>query len=188
MSFKQMFEGFDEVQPSFGFSDEPLPTGWYPVKLEKVLETQTSPKGSHGARVQLVVTEGDMSKKRAFVNVTMGPSEMNRDNTQRSEAEIAAAARNIQSQMRGLLKALGLNTGQPSGGTDLEKICSFFSVGQWEGREFMAYLKLRPETNTRQASNQLNAFAPADDPKKGLGAWRAKQGAGAPAAAAAAEI
>lgn len=178
MSFDKMVQGFDEVEPNFGYDDEPLATAWYPVRLERVLEAQTSQGGSHGVRVQLVVNEGVDKGRRAFVNVSLTPSTTNQDGTERSEAEMNIKYANLQKMTSALMKSLELVTGDPGSGTELEKAIQFFRVNEWEGRDFMAYVKRRPETATRQASNQLNGYRPLSDPKKGLDAWRLKQGSG----------
>ena len=185
--YSHMMEGFDEVEASHGFSDEQLPSGWYPLKVEKVLSTDLSRNGSPQARLQLLVTEGSAEGKRTFANISMGPAKVDRDGAARSDDDLKKTAKTIQGQMRGFLDALGLTTGQPVGDGE-EAVYSFFSVGSWAGREFMGYVKLLPAKGQWPASNRLQSYQSLQDEKKGIDAWRAGQASDAAPTSAAQSI
>lgn len=179
MSVDLIFQDFDDVEPSYGFSDEPLPTGWYPVKVEKIHNISTTKGGAHQVRMQLQVLHGDCANKRAFVSMNMSAAETNHNGTNRSAEELKNVSRSIQGQMSGFLKSIGVTTGAPVGESDSDKLASFFSVSEWEGKELMAYVKLRPAKGQYSASNMLNSYKHIDDPKKGLAAWLAGGGGSA---------
>lgn len=171
-----MFEGFDDVEPSYGFTPNPLPTGWYPVLLEKVLDTQTSQKGSLSARLQLLVTEGPHKDQRTFMSLTMTPALLDKENTQKSDVDIQKAKKVIQGMMGGFLKSINVTTGHPAGASAEEKNLSFFNIGSWEGNQFMANVKLRPANGTWEASNMIRSYKNLEDEKDGIAAWREKSG------------
>ena len=170
-----LYDDIDDVEPSFGFTGEPMPSGWYPLRVEKLLEVQQRTTGTVQARLQLLTLEGEMKDKRAFVSLTLAPSKQNPDESQRTLEEVKKAAGNIRSQMAGFLKSLGVTTGHPAGSNDAEKASGFWNTREWETREFMGYVKLMPATEKWNASNRLNGYAPIEDEKKGLAQWRAKQ-------------
>jgi hypothetical protein len=169
-----MTEGYDDVDESHGFSDEPLPSGWYPLRVEKVLSSALSKNGSPSVRLQVQVTEGALQDKRAFVGLNLGPALVDAKGTQRSEKELKDIAKTIQGQMKGFLSSLGVTTGPPVGEKD-EAVYSFFNVGSWTGKEFMGFIKLMPAKGDWSASNRLNGYRSIGDEKQGLDAWRAKQ-------------
>jgi hypothetical protein len=177
--FSHMSEGFDDVEPSFGFGGEPLPTGWYPVEVETLLDASLSNGGAPQARLQLKVFEGERANQRAFVTVTMGPSVLGRDGSQRTEEEIAKAAASLKGQMSGFLKSIGVTTGPAEGHDVMTKAKNFFNTGSWTGKQLMARLKHVPENVQRgwNARNELAGFRSLDDEKQGISAWRAKQDA-----------
>lgn len=177
--FSMMYDGFDDVEPSYGFSDEPLPSGWYPLVVEKVLDKSLSRNGSPTARIQLLVKEGGCEGKRTFANIIMGPAETGRDKDgneiKRSPEEMQKTAATIKGQMSGFLRALGVTTGQPQGAGD-QAVYNFFNVDSWQGREFMGFVKLMPATpRFPNPSNRLQGYRSLEDEKHGLSAWRAAE-------------
>lgn len=179
--YDAMLDGYDDVEPSSGYG-EPLPTGWYPMRVEAVLDTSTSKNGAAMARLQLDVGEGPDKGKKAFVNVIMSPSLVDKTGATRGQAQLADANSVIQGQLKSLLKALGVQTGQPVG-TGAEKLFSFYNVGAWKDREFMARIRLRPARGEYEASNDLGDYKPFADEKRGIAWWRGQQGGGGSAKA-----
>ena len=169
-----MYEGFDDVEASYGFVPEPLPKGWYPMVVEKVLDTKTSVKGSLSARLQLQVTEGEYKDKRAFVSLTMTPAKLDQNNQNKTEAELKKNTTVIQQLMSGWMKSINATTSIPAGADEDEKVCSFFNIGTWDGSQFMANIKYRAASGNFDASNNLGSFRNLDDEKYGIAVWREK--------------
>ena len=170
--YEAMMEGYDDVEESSGFDGDPLPTGWYPLRIQKVYETSTTKNGAVRTRCGVSVIEGPCEGKIGFFTMNMSPSRVAKDGSARDVGEIRSAATSIQSQLKGFLSALGLSTGQPVGEGD-KKIASFFSVGSWEGREFIGKIQFVPASGQWSAQNNLSAYYSMGHEDKGMDWWRA---------------
>ncbi len=177
MSGYDMFEGYDDIEETHGFDTDPLPTNWYHLMIEKVLGTEATKNGAVQARCQVIVESGELKGKRAFVNILLGPSSVNKDGTARSDVERQKAAGSIMGQMKGFMKSIGCNTGAPTGDGDVDKAASFYNVGTWDTRQFIGNVKYRPAQGKWGASNQLNGYHGLEDEKKGL-EWLNNQSSG----------
>lgn len=177
-AYDQMLTGYDEVEASHGFSGDPLPTAWYALQVEKVLDSSASKSGVPMVRLQLLVTskhpDEAMRGKRAFVGIALGASRVDKNGVQRSQAEYDKATKQVQATSKGLLSALGVSTAAPLG-SGVDKVFNFYNVGAWTGREFIGKVALRPPQGQYDASNQLQAHHALDDAKRGL-EWLQKQG------------
>jgi hypothetical protein len=169
--FDAMLEGYDDVEESSGFDGDPLPTGWYPLKIAKVYETSTTTNGAVRTRCGVSVLEGPHEGKVGFFTLNMSPSRVDKNGAARTQEEIKAAAGSIQAQLKGFLSALGLSTGQPVGEGD-RKIANFFNVGSWEGREFIGKMQYVPAKGQWSAQNNLNAYYSMGHDDKGIDWWR----------------
>lgn len=176
---------YDEAEGSSGFGGDPLPTGWYYLKIEKVLETGLSKNGVPQARLQLQVVEGPCQDQRAFVSLSLGAKETNDDGSNRSKEELDKANKNIVNMIKGFMKAVDVTTGAPVGPFP-ENVFNFYSVPSWEGRAFVGKIKLQPAKGQYDASNRLNAYHNINDEDKGL-AWLRGKYAGSGGAAIKAE-
>lgn len=176
--YSYMHEGYENQEASHGFSDELLPSGWYPLEVENILEKSLSKKGSPSARIQLRVTEGKYENKRTFTNMTLGPAKYDKDGAERTKSDLQNLASTIQGQMRGFLQSLGATTGAPVGDAD-QAIYNFFNVDGWKGRQFMGFVKLIPAKGEWNAQNRLQGYRNLADDKKGIESWRAAQSNGA---------
>ena len=182
-AYDQMLTGYDEVEASHGMSGDPLPTGWYALQVEKILDS--SPAKNSGVpmvRMQLFITDkhpdAAMHGRRAWVSVALGASQQDKNKVQRSQAEYEKATKQVQSSSKGLLSAMGVNTAAPMG-SGAEKGFNFYNVAAWTGREFIGKIALRPATKEYSESNQLQAHHNLDDPKRGLEWLRAQAATGA---------
>jgi hypothetical protein len=173
-AFDSMLAGYDEVEASQGYSGDPVPTGWYALKLEKVLSAELSKNGIPMVRMQILITEGQRANQRAFVGMTLSASEKDKNGAQRTKQEIDDANRKIMAQMKGFLGALGVSTAAPAG-SGAQKVFNFYNVTAWEGRDFIGKISLRAKTEKYEASNQLNAYYNIKDEKHGLD-WLRAQG------------
>lgn len=171
-AYDQMLTGYDDVEPTYGFSGEPLPTGWYALRVEKILDSAPSRKsGVPMVRVQLLITDKhpdtNMVGKRAWVSIVLGASTLDKNDVKRSQAEYDKATKQVQSTSKGLLSAMGVSTAAPMG-SGAEKVFNFYNVAAWEGREFIGKIGLRPANKQYDESNQLQAHHALDDAKRGL--------------------
>lgn len=185
--YDDFYEGYDQVEASQGLTSEPLPTDFYALKIEKVLGKEESRNKVPQVRLQLLVTEGPLAGRRAFVRQSLGASRVDGDGKEKTASEYAQHRATMQAQMKGLLKAIGVQQGAPVG-DGAAKAFNFFAVDQWEGREFVGKIRLQEEREykgkTYDASNQLQNFYPLDDPKRGIG-WLRERLATTPAAGSA---
>jgi hypothetical protein len=182
-----MLDGYDDVEASSGMSGDPLPTGWYLLTVEKLLDMAASKAGVPMARLQLNVDEGEHAKQKAFVSIALGPKATNKDGSNRSPEEFDKAKKSVQAQAKGLLKAIAVETAQPLG-EGLEKVFSFYNVQAWEGRQFVGKIQLRIDRSGQyDPQNALQAYHHIDDAKKGV-AWLRSRSGGPSVAAGAATI
>lgn len=171
MSYTDLFTGYDDVEESHGFDGDPLPTDWYYLLVEKVLDVAQSNKGAITARIQVGVQEGPKANAKAFVSIVLAPAAEDKNGAQRNDVEMRKANSNIQAQMKGFLRALGVTTGQPLGNSLVDKAHSFYNVNAWEGSSFIAKVSRR-ENAQYGASNQLSSYYSLSDEKRGLDWYR----------------
>lgn len=165
--YDEMTSGYDEVEASQGRTGEPLPNGWYFLKVAKVLETGKSRDyGIPYARVQVQVTRGLEEGRVAFLSMSMGVKPVDSKGNTRDAAAMKKSNDTQKGIMKMWMKAIKVDTATPVG-EDEHKVLSFYNVGAWEGREFIGKLKSRPATDQFPASNQLDAARPLDDVEHG---------------------
>lgn len=182
--FASMIDGYDQVEPSAGLSNEPLEAGWYALEVAEVLERSTTKNGVPQARVRLKVTEGPSKGRNAFVRLYMGASRVSRkdgNELARTDAEYEKARASVQAQMKGFMRALQLTTGAPVG-EGVEKVFSFYNLDAWAGTNFVGRITLQAgganavTGQEYQAQNNLAEFHPMNDAKKGYAWLMSRQG------------
>jgi hypothetical protein len=171
MSIEAMFDNYDQLDESHGFEGEPLPTGWYGLEIEKIHAKDRSERGAMMVRYQARVYAGPAKlvdgNARCFLMRLLKAKEVNNDETRRTDAEIAAADNNIKAQMRGFMSSLGVPTATPTGADDLSKVCNFYNVDSWVGKQFVGKVKFVPE-GQYPAKNDLSSFHNVGDEKRGI--------------------
>ena len=166
--YSRFLEGVDDVEPTFGFSNDPLPKGQYPMDVVGIQEQGESKGGVPFAKAQLKVTEGPFKGRVVFESLYFGAAATKREkdgdgyvDVARTEEEWTKANRGALGRAQGWVKALGL-----SHGDDKSDPFAYFSVGQWQGCKVMCELSVQND------QNRVQAFASVEDSKKGLSAWR----------------
>lgn len=168
--YSKFLEGVDEVEPTYGFSNDPLPKGQYPFVVKAIQDQGESKGGVPFAKVRLDVTEGPYKGRVMFESIYFGASETEgvKDGDQfvrvaRSAEEWKKANRGALGRAQGWVKALGLTHAD-----DKSDPYTYFRVNSWPGCQLMC------EVGVRGDQNNVTAFASVDDAKKGITAWRDK--------------
>jgi hypothetical protein len=168
--YSKYLEGVDDVQPTFGFSNDPLPKGQYPFVVKAIQDQGESPNGQPFAKVQLGVLEGPYKGRVVFETIYFGAAETKgvldgdkfvrvaRTPEEWKKANTAALGR-----CQGWIKALGI-----AHGDDKSDPFAYFRVGSWVGCQIMC------ELGVKNDQNNVTAFCTIDDPKKGISVWREK--------------
>lgn len=166
--YSRFLDGVDDVEPTYGFSNDPLPKGQYPMEVLEIQEQGESKQGVPFAKVQLSVIEGPFKNRRVFESLYMGAATTKgvKDGdewvrVERSDEEWVKANKGALGRCQGWVKALGLRHGD-----DKTDPFTYFAVNQWQGCKIMCELAVKGD------QNNVMAFASVDDAKKGLSAWR----------------
>ena len=185
VDYDRMLEGYDQVEEAATMEDGALPTGWYPLEIAQVMAKAVSKNSVPYVRVRAQVFEGEHKGRSAFLMVNLGASGVRRDKAgnefERTPQEVQEATQNVQAQAKRFMRSIGVNTGRPSG-EGADKVFNFYNVDSWEGTQLMGRLRYQegrpnPAGGTYGPSNNLSTYAPLDDKKYGIEAYRAKNGA-----------
>jgi hypothetical protein len=148
---------------------DPLPTGWYHVRVASV-EGRETQSGLPSLRISLNVVNGpiDTVGRTAFVSLTLGArptKEVDGYQVERSPEEYERAARIQKIRFKTIISALGVPIQKPLNDT-AQAVIDACNLPAWEGREMIARITLRDDD--RGGTNDLRDAYPINDPKRGV--------------------
>jgi len=174
--YGKFLEGIDEVEESYGFTNDPLPKGQYPMEVLEIQDQGVTKNDVPFAKVHLRVIEGPYTNRRVFESIYFGAAATKgvKDGDQfvrveRTGEEYAKAHKSTVGRAKGWVKALGVGHESSVTGDGIEAVFTYYRVASWQGSSVMCDIAVDGD------NNRITAFAAIDDDKKGIANWRTKE-------------
>jgi len=173
-AFKREFEA---GTPDYGDDGEPLPRGWYPLRLFPV-KTDVTKNGVPRVLLSATVMEGPKGGRQFLVEQYLTASRFKRikgetegewEQVERTEDEFKEKASAATFRIKGFMDAAGIETNDTAQGEDeSDFLVNYFSVEDWKNVKVMANVDIQRDRN------KIKGYRPIDDEKYGLDAFRAR--------------